>query len=60
LGATESPLPPSPCPDLSLSGPFGELNLKAAFQGRGNLAEGRLAHGVDGDGVSAYLKKVRR
>ena len=60
IGATRSPLPLSPCPDLSLSGPFGELHLKAAFQGLGYLAEGRLAHGVDGDGVSAYLKKVRR
>jgi hypothetical protein len=46
--------------DLSLSGPFGELHLKAAFQGLGDLAEGRLAHGVDGDGVSPYLKRVRR
>jgi len=50
----------SPCPDLSLSGPFGELHLKAAFQGLGYLAEGRLAHRVDGGRVSAYLKKVRR
>jgi hypothetical protein len=60
LGATGSPLPLSPCPDLSLSGPFGELHLKAAFQGLGHFAEERLAHRVDGDGASAYLKKVRR